>query len=130
MKKITSFVLSLSLLGNLCYADDIIHLNQGDKAPNSGFLFSEDKTRDTRIKLLERNTFEGLNESLTKTNTFLQQNSEKKDEQFKLVMDRNIQLSAVVRDQQSLNNWEKAGYFVAGVLLTYFAIKTAHDIYK
>lgn len=130
MKQNFVILLIISLLGNFCLADDVIFLEKNKPAPYDGYLFTPEKTKDTRIKLLERNTFEGLNESLTKTNTFLQENSSLKDQQIKIVMDRNDQLAETVRDQQSTNNWVKAGYFLAGVFITYFAIKEAHEIYK
>lgn len=123
-------IILTSLISNLCYANDVIYLEKDKPAPYDGFLFTPDKTKDTRIKLLERSTFEGLNDSLSKTNTLLEANVKSKDQQLTLVMDRNNQLAETIRSQQSMNNWEKAAYFVAGVLITYFAVKEAHEIYK
>lgn len=128
---VMKLLLIISLLGNICYADDgVIHLNQNDKAPYNGYFFTEDKAKDTRIKLLERTTFEGLNESLTKTNTFLQQNTDDKDKQIKILSDRNDQLSTTIQKDQSQSNLEHILWFMGGVLATGLAIKLGHDIYK
>lgn len=40
-------ILILSLISNICLADETeVHLNQNDKAPFSGSLFTDDKTQD------------------------------------------------------------------------------------
>lgn len=120
--------MSLVLISNICYADDAIYLEKDKPAPFNGFLSTEGKTREIRIKLLERDTFENINQSLTKTNTFLQENSDSKDKQIKIVMDRDNQLAQSLRDERSTNNWERIGWFAGGILttiLTIYGVKEA-----
>lgn len=120
----------LTFIGNICYADDVTFLNKDDKAPYQGYLFTEIKTRDIRLQLIDGDTNKRLNESLKAENLDLQSKSDKKDQQIKLVLDRNDELAKTVSDQQSMSNWTKAGYFLGGMILTGLAIKGAHEIYK
>lgn len=116
------------LLGNVCYADDVTYLDKNQPAPYEGYLFTTDKAKDTRIKLIERSTFEGINQSLVKTNTLLQTNSDLKDQQIKIVMDRNDDLSKSLKDAESTSNWERIIYFGLGVLATSAAFYGAKKI--
>ncbi len=128
MKHLLLMVLLLN--SSIGLADDVIHLNKDDKAPFTGFLFTEEKTRETRIRLIDGDLAEVLNKSYAKENAYLRQNSDYKDTQIKLVTDRNIELSKTVIDQQSTSTVTKVLYFVGGMVVTYVAIKTAHEIYK
>lgn len=123
-------LLIISLIGNIGYADDVTYINQNDKAPYNGYLFTEQKTRDIRIQLIDSDLNKTLNSSLREENTRLQSNSDKKDQQIKLVMDRNDELAKTVSEQQSTSTLIKVAYFVGGMLLTYGAIRTAHEVYK
>lgn len=108
----------LSLISNLCYADDIIFLNKDDKAPSPGYLFSESKTKEVRIKILERDSFESINASITKQNLFLTDIAEQKDKQLTFAMERMDSLATSLREERSTSNWERTGYFAAGILTT------------
>lgn len=127
-QKTISLIFSISLISNICYADDITYIEKDKPAPYEGYIFTIDKTKDTRIKLLERDTFQGLNVSLTTTNTFLQQNSDFKDKQIKLVQDRNDQLSQALKDSQSSSNLEKILWFSLGVVGTGLAVWGVKEI--
>lgn len=128
MKNLSILLLINILLSNICYADDVIFLEKNKPVPYDGYLFTPEKTKDTRIKLLERNTFEGLNESLTKTNTFLQENSSLKDQQIKIVMDRNDQLSKSLMEAKSTSNLERILYFALGIIVAGGAVYGAKKI--
>jgi hypothetical protein len=118
MKQNFVVLLIISILSNICLADDIIFLEKDKPAPHEGYLFTPEKTKETRIKLLERNTFEGLNLSLTNTNTFLQKNIYLKDYQIQIVTDRNTELSKTIIDQRSASDLQKVLWFGLGVLAT------------
>lgn len=123
------YILIILLISNIGFADDVIHLNKDDKAPYNGYLFTEEKTRDTRIKLIDGDLAEVLNQSYAKENAYLRQNSDYKDSQIKLVMDRNDELAKTVAEQQSTSTITKVAYFVGGILVTYIAIDTARKLY-
>lgn len=121
MKYINVFVI-LSLIGNLCYAEDVTFLNQGDKAPYTGYLFTESKTKEVRIQLLERDSYKALNDSYEKTNVWLKQNIDLKDQQITIVSQRNDDLAKALREEKTANNWERIFYFAIGVLATSAAV--------
>lgn len=109
-------ILIILLFSNVCYATDSVYLNIKDPAPFSGYLLPEDE-----VKLLRNNT---LDLDMYKTTGDL------KDQQIKLLGDENTKLSKTLESTSSLSEWEKIGFFAAGVLITGLAINAAHSIYK
>lgn len=111
-------ILIFSLISNLSYAEDTVYLEKDQKAPYNGYLFTEPKAKEIRIKLLEGEANKELNESLGKTNQWLLQNSELKDKQLTYAMERMNSLASTLRDERSTSNWERALYFSLGVVAT------------
>jgi len=129
-RRMTFWIFSISLISNICYADDVVYLNKDDKAPFSGFEFTESKTKEMRIKLLDGEANKELNDELTKTNTWLLQNSEQKDKQLTYAMERMNSLASSLRDERTTSNWERIGYFFLGVAATSAAVYGVSKIVK
>lgn len=118
MKNLKSFCfvsLSAIVISNPVYASDIEHLDKGQSAPFEGMLFTIDKAKDVRAKLLERDTYEQLNKSLENSNNSLNNILKIKDEQINIVTERNNDLSSSLQSAQSMSTLEKLGWFVLGV---------------
>jgi len=121
-------ILVLSLIGNLCYAEDVIRLEKDKPAPFTGYLFTDEKTKDTRIKLLERDFYKETSESFEKSNTYLQKNLSLKDEQIKLITEQNTNLAKTLREERSMTGWERIGWFSLGIVATGFALRGLQEI--
>ena len=110
-------ILSIFLIGLLipsnCFADEVKYLEQNDKAPYAGFLFTMDATKQYRLLSIE-------NPLLKQENTILKQ--EKTE-----LSDANDKLAKTVNSEHSLNDFEKLFWFSIGVLGTGFA---SYGLYK
>ena len=123
-------IIALSLIGNICYAEDSVYLTKNQSAPFEGFLIPKEKVQELRNAELERNTYKAVNDSLKVSLDLEQKNSTLKDQKISLLLDQNDKLAKTAYQDHSLNNWEKVGIFAAGVVLTGLAVKAAHEIYK
>lgn len=130
MKKNLLIFLIVNLITNISYAEDVIRLEKDKPAPFTGYLFTDEKTKDTRIKLLERDTLQELNQSLEKTNTLHKQNSTLKDEQIKIITEQNTNLAKTLREERSTSNWERLLWFSLGVVGTGLAVRGIQEITK
>lgn len=120
--------LIVSLINNLCYAEDVIRLEKDKPAPFTGYLFTDSKTKEIRIQLLEREAYKELNESLEKTNSLYKQNTEMKDQQIKIITEQNTNLAKNLREERSTSNWERFMWFGLGVLATGAALHGLKEI--
>lgn len=130
VQTIFSIFLIVSLTSNFCYAEDVIRLEKDKPAPFTGFLFTDEKAKEVRIKLLERDFYKETSESFEKSNSFLKQNSTLKDEQIKIIMERNDNLAKALRDERSMNTWERIGWFTLGVVATGAALYGLKQVTK
>lgn len=111
-------ILIITLLGNLAYAEDTVFLNQNDKAPFSGYLFTESKTKEIRNQLIEREEYKGLVESYEKTDKWLKENLDLKDKQLTYAMERMDNLSKTLQSERTTSNWERVLWISLGIAAT------------
>lgn len=114
------FLISL-LITNNAYANDPVALREGEPAPFSGLLFSPKKANELRANLIEKEYWQKMAESYQTTVTGFENILKIKDDNNKLLLERNDQISKTLRDQKDFNTWERVGWFGLGVLATVLA---------
>lgn len=131
MKNSLLKLLSISLIvvsSTPSQAYDSVLLQKGVIAPFEGVLFSVEDAGKLRVELLEKETYQLLNESYKKSFNLVEASNKLKDEQFDLVMKRNLDLTKALNSQKDMNDWEKFMWFGLGILtstLTVYGIKNA-----
>lgn len=125
-----SSVILISLISSISFAQEAVFLNQKDTAPFSGYLLPEDKIKSLRNDSLENSANKQLVESLNKSLTLQQSNSDLKDKQIQLLLNQNDSLSKTIVTEEKLQTWEKVLYFGGGIVLSGLAIWGAHSLYK
>jgi hypothetical protein len=131
MKKTVSFfflfLFSLNCLGLDC-KEPVSLLNEGDKSPCTGFLFSpeaEKKASKTFDDL--RYTEEVLRLQIDKNNLLLDQ-ARIQDERLALYMQASTDLAKELQRKDSEDFWQKALYFGLGIAVTSLAVYGAASL--
>lgn len=131
MFRLINIILLASLFGSNVYAEDqVVFIKKNDPAPYDGVLFTEKKAQEIRLQLIDGDLNKDLNESYKRTVELQKLIIEGKDKQNTMLLDQNDKLAKTAYDSQKMSNWEKAGYFVGGILVTGMAVKLSHEIYK
>lgn len=110
------------------FAQDVVELKKGEIAPFTGLLFTEAKAKDIKFVYEERDSFKLMLDSANRSLTLMNSNLSLKDEQLNITTTQNTVLAKELRDQRGFNNWERFGWFGAGVvtaLITFYAAKQA-----
>jgi len=102
------YILILTLLLTSVNCFSVTHLNKGDLAPNSGYLFTEKEERKLRQNDHKRITLEDLNIL--------------KDEKILIQEQRIGNLKEQNKDLKFVNKYGKWVYYFAGVLMSSFSI--------
>ncbi len=116
-------ILLISLISGNVYAEDPTYINKDEKAPYNGLLFSENKAKEIRKELIDKDATEALNVSLKKTNDLYKTTNEIKDSQINILLEQNDKLAKTAYEARKMNNWEKAGYFIGGMIVVGLAIE-------
>lgn len=111
-------------------SSDVIIVNKGDPAPFVGYLMDKETGQLSRIRLIEGEEAKKLNLSYQKSIENYQANEMLYNSQVKTVLEQNDKLSQSLRSSQSLNSWEKIGYFISGVILSGAAVYGASQLRK
>lgn len=120
--------ISLSLISNTAYSNDSVFIEKNTPAPFSGFLFSEQKGREIKQRLVEADYFEQLNKSLQIQIKLYENIETRNNEKYNILLDQNDRLAKNLYSERNMSTWEKLAYFGLGVLatvLTTYAIKQA-----
>lgn len=128
--KLINLLLIICFIGNTSYAEEVIFLEKDQKAPHAGLLFTESKAKEVRSGLLERDALKGINESLARSNQYLQQNSEIKDKQIKILFEQNDVLVQRAFEIQKTNFWRDAAIVVLTIASVYGSIKLGQQVVK
>lgn len=102
--------------------------NKGYTLTQDSWVFSPDKAKSVRDRLIDLETTSKINESLNKSLELYKSNEQLQQNKINLLLEQNDKLAVRLNDSQSLNNWEKFGLFVLGIVATVgagFAIKKA-----
>lgn len=114
-------VLIILLLSNFAFADDAYFINKNDAAKFSGYLIPEDKTKDLYNAVLERDSYK---EQLDLTN----KNIDLYKQENGILLNQNSNLIKSATEDHILNDWQKAGFFVLGIIVTGLSIKAAANL--
>lgn len=114
-------ILLLSLISNLAFAQNAMHLNKNDPAPFEGNLLTLETTKQLYNDSLEKNS---LQKQLDLTNSNVNLLQQDKN----LLLDQNSKLLKANQDQKSLNDLEKVGCVILGIAITALAVKGAASL--
>lgn len=114
-------VILINLFVLNAFAQNAVHLNKNDAAPFEGNLLTLETTKQLYMDSLEKTS---LQKQLDLTN----QNNQLLQQEKTILLDQNIKLIQANASDHSLSNWEKVGYFTAGVVITGLAIKGAMSL--
>ncbi len=114
--KVTSLSFLMILINLNSFAQESVFLNAGEKASFSGYLVPEITIKSLRNDSLDAEMYRKI--------------VPLKDNEIKLLTEDRNNLAKTLVSTTSLSVWEKIGWFGAGIVITGFAIKTSHEIYK
>jgi len=115
-------------ISNVSNADQVVQLNQNDKAPFAGLLFDQEKANNVKIGLIERDLYKEIMASQSRSIDLLKENEVYSENKVKMLLDQNDKLSQSLRSSQSMTTWERIGFFALGVLATVgaaYAVRSA-----
>ena len=111
------YLLILFLLFNsIVKADDVVFLPAGESKNYDGYLFTPQKAQDVKNTLIERDGLLKLNESLQRSLNLQSGIIEADQKKIQLLLDQNDKLAQSLGSSQSLNNLERFGWFLVGVV--------------
>lgn len=113
-----SLIIFSTLLSSLSWAEDTIVLHKGALVPFDGILFSSEKAADVKNKLIERDAYFQLNDSLNKSLNFQQDIINRDNNKNKLCMDQNDNLAKSLYSERQMNDLEKFGLVLLGIGIT------------
>jgi hypothetical protein len=108
------------------FAQEVVELKAGDKAPFTGLLFTPTKAESIRQELITKDELEKTNESLKKTIELQDLNLKLRSEQVTALLEQN---DVLIR-HKTTSDLEKLGYAALGILGTSLAIFAAARIVK
>lgn len=116
------FILILTLISNLAFAQNAVHLNKNDPAPFEGDLLTLDTTKQLYNDSLEKTSLQKQLDLTNSNNTLLQQDKT-------LLLNQNSQLISAAQSEKTMSDLEKAGFFLLGVIVTGLAVKGAASLH-
>ena len=126
-----TFLISLIILSQISIADEgVIYLPKETPAPYTGFLFTQEKTKEVRIGLIDRDTYKTLNESLNKTIEMCKDNASIQEKKVNILLTQNDKLSQDLYSARQTSTWENTLWFFGGVVLTGLIFYGTSQAYK
>jgi hypothetical protein len=92
-------------------------IKQGQKSPIDGIIITPAKAKQIEDVTNQRDTLQLQNDSLTKSLNIQSDISDLDQQKVTILMNQDDLLAKRLQESQTLNNWEKAGYFVLGLLV-------------
>lgn len=99
-------------------ADTATPVEKNQPAPYAGILMDQEKSNSVKIGLQERDLFEQIVTSQTKSIELLKQNNTYSENKVNILLEQNDKLSERLQNAQSLSTFEKVGLFVLGIAAT------------
>ena len=113
MKYILCFILFFTSTSYGICNNPVTYLQENDKVPCSGYLFTPEKELEIRTKI---SNYERLENVIQKQDLLIDVLNKRVDNQIQ----QNINLSNELQKKENETYWQKAGFFVLGALLTGF----------
>lgn len=124
------FTIILSLLLSTSIYGQSIHIEKGTPAPYTGHLFTEQKAREVRKELIEKDQLEVFTKALLENEKRYKQIITNSNEQVSILMHHNEKLVKIAQDLESAPTYEKIMWFSLGVVATGFAVYGAAQLVK
>lgn len=124
------YILAIILISNTVFAQEAVFLAKDQKSPYDGILMPQSLAAEFRIAVLERDTFKAENTSLKLSLTLQEEIIAKKTEQIGIVLEQNDKLAKTAYSERNLNNWERAGWFLVGLLAAYGSVKLGQAVIR
>lgn len=118
MNKFITCILILSSFSPRAVADQAIQIKAGEPAKFDGILMDQEKSNKVKIGLDERDLFEQIVNSQTKSIQLLKDNNTYSENKVNLLLTQNDSLAERLQASQGLNNWERIGLVVLGIAMT------------
>lgn len=106
----------------------VTYLEKNKPAPYTGYLFTPEKTIEVKNDLIDLETQKKLNKNYRKKIDLQIKKIKLREEQIDYYKARNHQLHTDIDSIKRVNNYERAGWFVLGILATSLAIKGAQEL--
>lgn len=109
----------LLLIPSLLLAETDPYLGQkGHVLPQDSWVFSIDKTKEIRNKLIDLETEQKLNESYKKSLTSMQELYIIEQDKTKVLLEHTNSMAKSLSNSQSMSNVERFAWFALGALAT------------
>lgn len=118
--KILLFVHLMSIF-SLKGESDPYFATKGSLLPADSWVFSPEKAKITRDKLIDLDTALKINESYKTSLGLEKEMQDIQDKKIKLLLDQNDTLAKSLLAERTVTSWERIGYFVLGIAATVFA---------
>lgn len=116
---IKKILITFLLFSQVVYADGPVqYLDKLTPAPYAGYLFTPEKEKEVRFKLVERDYYETLTTSLTSINSKQEALLKLQDDRINLYTQQVDNLSKRLAESKDSNFWSNAGFFILGALVT------------
>jgi hypothetical protein len=112
------FLAILLICSTVLAETDPFFANKGYTLVQDSWIFSPEKAKNVRDKLIDGDTYQKLNESLSKSIELYKSNDQLQQNKINLLLEQNNKLAVRLHDSQSLNNWERFGLFLLGIAAT------------
>jgi len=120
-------ILLLLLIPSLLLAETDPYLAQkGHVLPQDSWVFSIDKTKEIRNKLIDLETEQKLNESYKKSLTSMQDLYTIEQSKTKILLEHTDSLAKSLSSAQSMSNVERFAWFALGTISTILVFKAVN----
>lgn len=135
MKNLLSIFLVLLLLAPqsalaLECKHEVSLLEEGQKAPCTGFLFSPDAEKKASQAVDDVKYYKDLSEMYQKRTDLANKELQVMDERLKLYMNTTTELAQEVNRKERQDFWQRTLYFGLGILVTSIAVYGASQLNK
>lgn len=118
MKALNHLLVFLLIISTRSNADPVAFVEKDTPAPFSGFLFTPDQAKEMRVKLLERDYYFEVSESLEKTVTNYNTIVDGEREKNKMLLEQNTKLIKDYQSMKDTSDLQKILWFSIGVAAT------------
>lgn len=126
--KVLSISLALLFSFNICAQS--MHIEKGTPAPYTGHLLTEQKAKEIRKELIEKDALEVFTKALLQEEKRHKQIITNQNEQISILMHHNEKLVKIAQDLESAPTYEKIIWFSLGVAATGFAVYGAAQLVR
>ena len=122
-------ILALSLISSAAFSDtNAVYLIKSQPAPFTGYLLTPSEAQQMKNNTNAMNTYKLINISLQTSLDLETKSREDSDAKVNILTTDLTDTTKALNEEKSLNNWERVGCFVLGMLATYGALRLASQV--